>query len=100
MGTTEENLEKPLLSLPSPHPKEMQSITLIFSCYAWLGHVGGKQPLNLGNGCGHKGTIIHEMLHTLGFAHEQARNDRDRYIRVNWENIHKSSCRCSKIARV
>ena len=31
--------------------------------------------------------IIHEMFHIMGAAHEQARADRNDYIRVNWNNI-------------
>jgi hypothetical protein len=33
------------------------------------------------------GRAMHEILHALGLFHEQSRNDRDRFVKVVWENV-------------
>ncbi|XP_045928858.1 high choriolytic enzyme 1-like [Micropterus dolomieu] len=67
---------------------EWLSIESRDGCYSWVGRQGGSQTVSLSRqGCLYHSTIQHELLHALGFNHEQTRSDRDSYIRVNWENI-------------
>ncbi|KAI1299973.1 Astacin-like metalloprotease toxin 1 [Halotydeus destructor] len=60
-------------------------------CYSSIGRIGGQQTISLAEGCYCKGTIIHEVMHALGFWHEQNRSDRDDYIQVLYENIKDGS---------
>ncbi|XP_068719793.1 hatching enzyme 1.2-like [Montipora capricornis] len=56
-------------------------------CFSAIGRQGGKQRISVGEGCEYKGTVMHELMHVLGFFHEQSRTDRDDYIMVLWWNI-------------
>ncbi|KAM9840766.1 low choriolytic enzyme-like [Aulostomus maculatus] len=61
-----------------------------FGCFSLMGSVGDKQLLSLQRyACTSHGIIQHELLHALGFYHEHTRSDRDKYVRINWENIHQ-----------
>ncbi|GFQ66932.1 zinc metalloproteinase nas-13 [Trichonephila clavata] len=45
----------------------------------------------ISEGCYELGTILHELMHVLGFVHEQNRPDRDEFIRVVWDNIQEGA---------
>ncbi|XP_025746177.1 meprin A subunit alpha isoform X1 [Callorhinus ursinus] len=72
-------------------PYEGESSYIIFQkfdgCWSQVGdqHVG--QNLSIGLGCDYKAIIEHEILHALGFYHEQSRTDRDDYVNIWWDEI-------------
>lgn len=58
------------------------------SCWSFLGQTGGSQTLSLQTpGCMWSGVAAHELMHALGFVHEQSRSDRDQYVTIMWKNI-------------
>ena len=59
-------------------------------CWSYLGMIGGPQTVNLGGKfCRELSTVEHELMHAIGFWHEQSRYDRDEYVKVFYENIEK-----------
>jgi hypothetical protein len=55
-------------------------------CSSSIGMIGGCQDITLGSGC-LKGQAIHEIGHSFGFFHEQARADRDQWVTVYLDNL-------------
>jgi len=58
-------------------------------------HVGrsrsdGYQKLSLMGACTPFVVVMHEIMHALGFYHEQQRPDRDNYVAVNMNNVKES----------
>ena len=59
-------------------------------CASYVGLLSrGRQELwlNRDQGCVQEYIVVHELLHALGFHHEQTRPDRDSYITIHWDNI-------------
>ncbi|WGL59816.1 M12 family metallopeptidase [Pigmentibacter sp. JX0631] len=55
-------------------------------CYSGIG-ADYPQTVSLGYGCLYSEIIQHELMHSLGFLHEQSRADRNFYVKINKENI-------------
>lgn len=55
-------------------------------CWSQVGMRGGRQDIGLANGCG-TGSVIHEIGHAFGLWHEQSREDRDKHVKILWQNI-------------
>ncbi|KAK1332826.1 hypothetical protein QTO34_006357 [Cnephaeus nilssonii] len=69
--------------------RDFISIIPVSGCFSGVGRSGGMQVVSLAPTCLQKGPgiVLHELMHVLGFWHEHSRADRDRYIRVNWNEI-------------
>eukprot|EP00794_Sanderia_malayensis_P015875 gene15875-17475_t len=59
-------------------------------CSSRVGYSGGMNSISLSSGCWSKGTVMHEIAHSLGFYHEQSRPDRDEHVTILWDNIYSS----------
>ncbi|XP_051880009.1 meprin A subunit alpha-like [Pristis pectinata] len=72
-------------------PYEAEKSFLAFKkldgCWSYVGHHYGDQVVSVGERCDTKAIVEHELLHTLGFYHEQSRTDRDDYVNIWWNEI-------------
>lgn len=61
-------------------------------CYGTIGRKKkGMQVLNLADECFYTiYTVAHELIHALGFWHMHCAADRDKYVKVLWDNIDPS----------
>ncbi|KFQ47835.1 Meprin A subunit alpha, partial [Pelecanus crispus] len=72
-------------------PYEGESTYIFFTketgCWSMVGDLQTGQNLSLGVGCDYRALVEHELLHALGFYHEQSRMDRDDYVTIWWNEI-------------
>ena len=59
-------------------------------CSSFVGRIGGLQQIFLNFDCGYQ-TVLHEIMHALGFVHEQQLPYRDNFVNILWENIEEDS---------
>ncbi|XP_034555196.1 low choriolytic enzyme-like [Notolabrus celidotus] len=76
--------------IPRENQRVYLSIEPRYGCFSLLGRIGDRQVLSLQRfGCISFGIIQHELMHALGFYHEQNRSDRDQYVKINFENFNE-----------
>ncbi|CAH1257391.1 ASTL [Branchiostoma lanceolatum] len=73
--------------VPRTNQRDYVHIKRLSGCWSDIGVSGGVQELSLGSGCLWKGTIIHELMHAVGFWHEHQRPDRDDYVTIRLQNV-------------
>ncbi|OQV19912.1 Serine/threonine-protein kinase D1 [Hypsibius exemplaris] len=74
-----------------PHTNQPDYLSFVrrgLGCSSYVARVGGKQLVDLQPGCIYEiGEVQHEVMHALGFYHEQSREDRDDYVTIVWDNV-------------
>ena len=58
-------------------------------CHSGIGEpvFGDSHEVSIGRDCNNYGIVLHELLHTAGLFHEQQRSDRDKNVKILWDNI-------------
>ncbi|KAM4602587.1 low choriolytic enzyme-like [Polymixia lowei] len=73
---------------PRRRQRDFVDIRSLSGCFSFVGRRGNGQTVSLSRrGCVYKSTIQHELLHALGFNHEQTRSDRDQHVRILLQNV-------------
>ncbi|KAI8485971.1 hypothetical protein Bbelb_362920 [Branchiostoma belcheri] len=73
--------------VPRTTEQDYVHIRKLGGCHSAVGRQGGRQELSLANDCLQKGTIIHYLMHAIGFQHEHNRPDRDQWVQINLGNV-------------
>lgn len=73
--------------MPRSNEKDYILVIQGKGCYSHVGLIGGKQDVSLPSACNRLGIFVHELIHAIGFNHEQSRTDRDDYVEIKYENI-------------
>ncbi|XP_057191360.1 hatching enzyme 1.2-like isoform X2 [Triplophysa rosa] len=74
--------------IPHNGQRHFINIESVKGCYSYLGRQGGSQVVSLERpGCINSRNVQHELLHALGFHHEQNRSDRDEHVKIIFKNI-------------
>ncbi|VDO75987.1 unnamed protein product [Heligmosomoides polygyrus] len=71
----------------TPLDRDYIVISKLDGCYADFARVGGRQQVSLADECIDYATIIHELMHVIGFIHEHQREDRDGFVKILYQNI-------------
>uniref|UniRef100_A0A8B9HPR2 Metalloendopeptidase n=1 Tax=Astyanax mexicanus TaxID=7994 RepID=A0A8B9HPR2_ASTMX len=80
--------------VPRTHQRDHLDIQPRSGCWSYVGANGGRQVLSLQTPeCIGSAVVAHELMHALGFLHEQSRADRDNYVTILWSNIWKDRTR-------
>lgn len=57
-------------------------------CWSSVGMRDEGQVVNLNAPrCVRHGVVVHELMHAVGFFHQQSAANRDEHVKINWENI-------------
>ncbi|XP_056881373.1 hatching enzyme 1.2-like [Takifugu flavidus] len=73
---------------PQRRQRDFVNIQSLGGCYSFIGRRGRSQTVSLSRrGCVFPQIVQHEMLHALGFNHEQTRSDRDQHVRILLNNV-------------
>ncbi|XP_074523077.1 high choriolytic enzyme 1-like isoform X1 [Halichoeres trimaculatus] len=74
--------------VPLNRQQDFVDIKSLGGCFSFVGRRGRNQTVSLSRqGCVFPQIVQHELLHALGFDHEQTRSDRDQHVRILFQNV-------------